>query len=153
MNGAIKALVVLDDRVDRGLVERLVTSSAKLDVPEFVDLTGTKAEETVPGDVAIVGCTEFTSPVGEYLGEARRVHPGRPIVLMCEAALNGRVGEAMGAGADDVVIVPGYDDGADVAALAHEVIFSVEKALARRRGTPLAAGRKLGRMICVLGLK
>jgi pilus assembly protein CpaE len=153
MNGAIKALVVLDDRIDRSLVERLVTSSAKLDVAEFVDLSGTKAEETVAGDVAIVACTEFTSPVGEYLGEARRVHPGRPIVLMCEAALNGRVGEAMGAGADDVVIVPGYNDGADVAALSHEVIFSVEKALARRRGTPVAAGRKLGRMICVLGLK
>ena len=153
MNSAIKAVVVLDDRIDRTLVERLVTSSAKLDVAEFVDLSGTKAEDTVAGDVAIVACTEFTSPVGEYLGEARRVHPGRPIVLICEAALNGRVGDAMGAGADDVVIAPGYDDGADVAALAHEVVFSIEKALARRRGTPLAPGRKLGRMICVLGLK
>jgi len=153
MNAGIKAVVVLDDRVDRGLVERLVTSSAKLDVAEFVDLSGTKAEETTAGDVAIVACTEFTSPIGDYLGEARRVHPGRPIVLVCETALNGRVGEAMGAGADDVVTVPGYNENADVAELAHDVIFSVEKALARRRGASVAAGRKLGRMICVLGLK
>jgi pilus assembly protein CpaE len=153
VRGAIKAVVVLDDRVDRGLVERLVTSSPKLDVAEYVDLAGTKPEETTAGDVAIVACMEFTSAIGEYLGEARRVHPARPIVLICETALNGRVAEAMGAGADDVLTVPPHDAHADAIASAQEVVFSVEKALARRRGVPSQAGQKLGRMICVLGLK
>ena len=38
MTTAMKALVVLDHRVDRSMVETLVTFSRQLDVAEFVDL-------------------------------------------------------------------------------------------------------------------
>jgi pilus assembly protein CpaE len=37
--------------------------------------------------------------------------------------------------------------------MAHQVAFTLEKAMARRRGERTTAGQKLGRMICVLGLK
>jgi pilus assembly protein CpaE len=153
MSTATKALVFLDDLVDRGLVERVLMSSAQLDVAEYLELEGQEPERIDAGDVVIVACAEFTSVVGEFIAAARRLHPGRPIVLLCAAAVNGRLGEAMAAGADDILTLPHSGDLERTSAMAQEVVFSVAKALARTRGGQPFAGTKLGRMICVLGLK
>jgi pilus assembly protein CpaE len=59
----------------------------------------------------------------------------------------------MEAGAEDILTLPPYDD-MELARLASkDVAFSVEKALARKRGTQIQASTGLGQMICVLGLK
>ncbi len=151
---ALKAMVVLDDRIDRNLVERLVTSSRELDVSDYVELSGEESQPSELADVVIVACSEFTSVVGDYVGATSRLHPNRPIVLLCTTAVNGQVAEAMGTGADDILTLPAQLDVVSTPAVSQELLFSVEKALARKRGThPPAATQKLGRMICVLGLK
>ena len=154
MTDRMKALVVLDHRVDRGMVDTLVTSSRQLDVAEFVDLSAETSPHGNRADALIVACGEFTPTVGEYIAEASRTHPGRPILLMCPAGANGHVSEAMGAGADDILTLPADSDLDAAQTMSREVVFSLEKALARRNGLPVSTGpQKLGRMICVLGLK
>jgi pilus assembly protein CpaE len=103
--------------------------------------------------VLIVACGDFTSSVGDYVSAASRTHPQRPVVIVCWAAINGHAAEAMGAGADDIVMLTPSSDMSNVPALSEELVFSVEKAVARKRGTVTGISRKLGRMICVLGLK
>jgi hypothetical protein len=99
----MKALVALDEYVDRGIVETLLTSSPHLDVDDFVDLATHEPNEDGSGDVLIVACTNYTASVGAYMSDAARLHAGRPIVLVCLAATNGYIGEAIGAGADDIL--------------------------------------------------
>jgi pilus assembly protein CpaE len=74
------------------------------------------------------------------------------VVLVCPAASNGYVSEAFGAGVDDIVALPA-NGGAEMAvALSRQVQFTVEKAVARKKGTTETASH-LGMMISVLGLK
>ena len=153
MNIELKALVVFDDHVDRSLVETLLTSGPQLDVADYVELAGPESDRVGGGDVVIVACATFNASVSEYIAAARRHHPGRPIVLISTTALNGHVAQAMGAGADDILTLPPQADLAMVQQMSEEVAFSVEKALARKRGVQTPTGQKLGRMICVLGLK
>ena len=101
----------------------------------------------------IVACANYNASVSEYIAAARRHHPGRPVVLISTTALNGQVAQAMGAGADDILTLPPRADLAMVQEMSKDVAFSVEKALARKRGVQAPSGQKLGRMICVLGLK
>jgi pilus assembly protein CpaE len=147
-----KALVALDDHVDRDLVERVVTASAKLEVAEYVEVSG-EFEPLETGEVLIVACADFDASVGEYVSAARRQHPARPIVLVTTSGVNGHVAAAIGAGADDIVAVSANGGPVDATAASDAVVFSVEKALARKHGVRVEQGRHLGRLICVLGLK
>lgn len=144
-----QALVVLDDRVDRALVETLVTSDSRLGVQEFVELRTHNPYEDGAGDVVLVACADVSRDVDEYMRTATRLHPGRPLLLLCAKTLNGELGQVMAAGAEDVVTIPsGGLDGAR--AMAGHLAFAVQKALTRHHPT---AETKLGPMICVLGLK
>ena len=153
MNHAVKALVALDNRVDRGLVETVLTSHPMLDVAEYLELSGHEVANDGAGDVLIVACAEFTPTVGEYVGGASHTHPARPILVLCASAVNGHVSEAIGAGADDLLTLPQYRDHDTTSAASQDVVFSIEKALARKRGVAVQTAQKLGRMICILGLK
>ena len=100
MNGTKpQALVVLDDRVDRAVVETLVTADARLGVQEFVELRSHSPQEDGAGDVVLVACAEFTREVDEYVRTATRLHPARPLLLVCTRAPNGHLGDVMAAGA------------------------------------------------------
>jgi pilus assembly protein CpaE len=152
MNASMKALVALDRHVDRDLVETLMTSHARLDVADYVEIGEGPAQDGT-SDVLVVACGEFNQDVGEYVGSASHAHPGRPIVIVCATAVNGHVSEAMGAGADDILTLPASHDFDAARAMSQDVLFSIEKALARRRGVVTQTTQRLGRMICVLGLK
>jgi pilus assembly protein CpaE len=152
MNSPMTALVALDDYVDRGVAEILLTSSANIDVVEFVELSGARSESG-EGEVVIVACAGFTPEVAEYIGVASRVNPSRPVVLVCTEGMNGHLGEAMGAGADDILTLTLQGDTQLARTMSQDVVFSVQKALARRRGAQVQVNSELGRMICVLGLK
>src|SRR5438105_14869465 len=124
MNQQTTALVVLDDRVDRGVVETLVTSSPLLDVSDYIELSTNHAERR-DGDVLIVACADFTPAVRECIGAASRLHPGRPVVLVAASASNGYVGDAMGAGADDILTLPPHADLQTAHALSEQLAFSI----------------------------
>jgi pilus assembly protein CpaE len=150
---AARARVVLDDRVDRAVVENLLTSSPQLHVADYVDLREDERSNGDAGDALIVACAAFTPAVRDYVAAARRLHPERAVVIVCTAETNGYVTDAIEAGVDDIITLPADGDPRVAQAMSHQVAFTVEKAMARRRGERAVTAQKLGRMICVLGLK
>ena len=154
MTGAtLKALVAIDGAVDREMVEALVSGGTELSVLDFVDVAGRGPGDDGSGDVLLVACADYTSAVAQYVAAARALRPGRPVLLLCSAAANGYVAQAFAAGADDIIALPQHNDPAIVTPLARQVVFTVEKAVARKRGAQAAAQLERGRLICVLGLK
>ena len=153
MRTAARARVVLDGRVDPAVVETLLTSSPQLDVTEYLELRQPEQANGDGGDALILACAAFTPAVSEYIYESRRLHPQRPVLLVCTADTNGYVSEAIESGVDDIITLPPDADRGVAQAMSRQLTFTVEKVLALRRGQPAIAGQKLGRMICVLGLK
>jgi pilus assembly protein CpaE len=152
MSESLQALVALDDEVDRGLIDALVAGSADVAVLDYVDIGGPTASGFGAGDVLIVAFSDYTTQVREYVGEAARQHPGRPVVLLSPAAGNGFLRDAFSSGVDDVVALP-PDSQSLAPEFIHELSFALEKAVVRRGravGDRRSAG---GRLICVLGLK
>jgi pilus assembly protein CpaE len=145
----IHALVALDTEVDRDVIEAMLSS--ELRVLDYVDLGRLGPDDDGAGDVLIVACVDYTADVGECLAAASRHHPARPVVLLCPAASNGYVAEAFGAGVDDIVALPENGNAEMAKSMSRQVMFTVEKAVARRRGA--GGATQLGTMICVLGLK
>ena len=152
MIGAARARVALDDTVDRAVVERILTSSPQLHVTDYVELRDPEHNGDA-GDALIVACETFSAEVRDYVAAARSLHPQRAVVIVCTSETNGYVTDAIDAGVDDIVTLPADGDPRVAQAMSHQVAFTVEKAMARRRGVRPLAGEKLGRMICVLGLK
>ena len=151
MNGpTTQALVVLDDRVDRAVVETLVTADARLGVQEFVELRSHSPQEDGAGDVVLVACAEFTREVDEYVRTATRLHPARPLLLVCTRAPNGHLGDGMAAGAEDIVTIPPGAGLDGARAMSDQLVFAVHKALTRHQPT---SETTLAPMVCVLGLK
>jgi pilus assembly protein CpaE len=154
MSTHLDALVALDAFVDRGLVETLLSSSAQLRVIDYLELDeASTGQDAGSGDVLVVACGEYTSAVGEYIAGAAQARPQRPVVLLAPVSGNGHVADAFRRGAEDVLTLPEGGRAALPAELAPQVVFALEKALARRRGGSAAADRRLGRLICTLGLK
>jgi pilus assembly protein CpaE len=151
MSNQLRASVVLDHVVDRGLVETLLTSSPRLTVVDYFELEGRNPGQD-SGDVLVVACGDYTSDVAEYVAESARRRPNLPVVLFAPMRENGYVSEVFGNGADDLVALPG-DDPEEAARVAGHVVFTLEKAVARKQGVPLVSKQTASEMICVLGLK
>ena len=156
MNSQLRALVALEGGVNRAMLEALMMSHPnQLSVLDYVEIADQRATDDARGDVLVVGCSDYRPHVGEYITRVSKLHPGRPVVLICSSAPNGYVGEAFGAGADDIVTLPRDGDVGTVQALSAQLMFALEKAVARKHETPVAAvnAQNLGRILCVLGLK
>jgi pilus assembly protein CpaE len=147
----LHALVALDTEVDRDVIEAML-SEGPVGVLDYVDLARLGSDDDGAGDVLIVACVDYTPDVGDYVSAASRHHPARPVVLLCPAASNGYVTEAFGAGVDDIVALPANGNAEAARTMSRQVMFTVEKAVARKRGTT-ATTTHLGTMIAVLGLK
>lgn len=153
MSAVARAVVVFDDRIDRGLVETLVTSDVRLDVDAFLDIDGHHLKNDGAGDVVIVACAEYTAEIGDYVRNATRQHPGRPLVVLCSQPPNGHLGEVIAAGAEDILTIPPDVSPDGARTMSEQLVFAVHKALIKRRGAQAGAAAKLAPMICVLGLK
>jgi pilus assembly protein CpaE len=153
MRPQTNASVVLDDQVDRAVVEMVLSSSPQLQVTDYRELGQAEQANGDGGDALIVACAAFSPAVGDYVREARRLHPERPVLLVCTSESNGYVSEAISSGVEDVVTVPFDADPRLAQAMSNQLVFTVEKALARKREERAITSETLGRMICVLGLK
>jgi pilus assembly protein CpaE len=153
MTGPARTRVALDETIDRTVVERVLAFSPQLHVTDYVELSDDEQSAGDPGDALIIACATFTAEVGDYVAAARRSHPERAVVIVCTTATNGYVADAIDAGVDDIVTLSSDGDERVALAMSQQVAFTVEKAMARRRGAQPLSGDKLGRMICVLGLK
>src|SRR5438093_8646629 len=153
MRGSLQALVALDALVDREMVEALMSVGRQLTVLDYVNLEDHQPVRDGAGDVLIVACSDYTAAVGEYVSEASRHHPGRPVVVLWPGAANGHVAEVFGSGAEDIVTLPRDCDANLAKGFSYQVLFTVEKAVARKKGTVAGLNQEHGRLICVLGLK
>jgi pilus assembly protein CpaE len=154
MSTHLRALVAFDALVDRQLVETLLSSSTQLSVVDYLELESAPDGDAAGGDVLVVACGQYTPAVGEYIAAAARARPARPVVLLGPGSENGHVADAFAHGAEDVLTLPREGSSvAQAAELAPQVVFALEKALARRRGAAAATDQRLGRLICTLGLK
>jgi pilus assembly protein CpaE len=152
--GAIKALVADDGGVNRALVEKLMSSDQPgMSLVDYVDLERDHLDTDGGGDVLLVACTQLTASVEQFIRGARERHPKRPIVLLSPRAPDGLVGQAFESGVDDLVTVPAEADSDVIDGAYRDVLFAVEKAVARKRGATDGGSETKARMICVLGLK
>jgi pilus assembly protein CpaE len=155
MRAELQTLVALDGEVDRGLVETLIARDPRVEVLDYLELTGAQSSGRGPGDALVVAVADYNEQVRDFVVAARRQHPTRPIVLVCPPIGNDAyVGEAFSSGVDDIIPLPTDTSAAVDPVLARQLAFALEKAVMRKQGSSVE-GRTNERshVICVLGLK
>ncbi len=120
------------DGIDYTLTEPGPSRAAELAVRERLDAALVAADGDCTGTIAVVA-------------RLRRARPDMPIVVLAPLAPASFVGEALAAGAEDVMIGSEPPD---------EVALALHKACARRsRDRAAAAGQPDGRLIAIVGPK
>jgi len=149
---AVSVIVALDSTVDAAAVEAALTGD-HVQVLGFVHGLEDEANplQDTPSDVLVVACDEPSEDAVAFIRSARDRRPGRPVVVLTGTAENGNVARVFEAGADDLVRLT-EDDWWSSEELSEHLSFVLEKAVARRSGTPTATTEG-GRLICVLGPK
>lgn len=153
MSVELQALVALDGEIDRGWIESLVGRDQRVNVIDYLELDGPSASGLGAGDVLLVAVADYTTEVKEFVANANRQHPSRPIVLLCPPGTNGYVGEAIESGVDDVVMLPADPTLREDADVTKQLVFALEKAVMRKRGVVTQTSSGNRNVICVLGLK
>ena len=153
MSTELEILVALDGEVDRALIETIVSRDPKVTVLDYLEVGGPTASGLGSGDALVVAVADYTAEVRDFVVSAQRQHATRPIVLLCPSGTGGYIGEAFQNGVDDIVAMPSEADAALDAALSRQLVFALEKAVMRRRGTAAPKEQAVRNVICVLGLK
>jgi pilus assembly protein CpaE len=146
LTSRIRALVVIEGSVDRGLLARALPSDADVDVTGFLDDfdSAVATLEDSPSDILVVACAGYSERALFLIETALRDNVDRPVVVLTEGSPNGYLRRLFEAGADDVVVLPDT---------AERVAFALQKAVARKRGGTTTASTTFCPMICVLGPK
>jgi pilus assembly protein CpaE len=162
-NRAIRTFVAVGSGVDVARVTALVPQGPEVDVVAVVPglSESWQAIQGTQADLLLV-CTKDSEESVSFVRAAVAERPGRPVVALFDGSPNGFVGRLFEAGADDLVTIPPRLNGdasqsevvrsAREQAVAHDVLFALQKAMARRA---TAAGPKTehARLIAVLGPK
>jgi pilus assembly protein CpaE len=146
VNERVKTLVALDGGVDRETVEAALPEGSDIQVVAFVDgleESWTTLQETAT-DLVIVACAGYSERTLVFIDGVVKQRSERPVVVLCESSPDGFVRRVFEAGADDIVTLPQSPG---------DVLFALEKAVARKQGAVAAAGVALAPMVCVLGPK
>jgi pilus assembly protein CpaE len=150
----LTALVALDSGVDedyfRSVLSEIDGVGVAALVPGLEPSWAALGER--PSDVVVVVCPPDSEQAVWFIREASRTYPDRPVVVLSEASANGFVKQAFEAGAEDLVMPP-PGDGAPPAALAQQLRFALEKAVARRSGAAAPGATAAASLVCVLGPK
>jgi pilus assembly protein CpaE len=146
MSETIRALIALDSDVDRDAVHAALPAESAIHIVGLVDgleesWTALQATST---DIVVVACEGYSDRTLFFVEGAVKQRPERPVVVICTSSPNGFVRRVFEAGADDLITLPESPE---------RVLFSLEKAVARKQGAALATGVALSPMICVLGPK
>jgi pilus assembly protein CpaE len=146
MTERIKTLVALDAGVRPETVEAALPEGSNIQVVALVDgleESWTTLQETA-ADLVIVACAGYSERTLVFIDGVVKQRHDRPVVVLCESSPNGFVRRVFEAGADDIVTLPESSG---------NVLFTLQKAVARRQGVALASGVALAPMVCVLGPK
>lgn len=146
MADPIRTFVVLDAGVSQNDVERALPQNGELDVVGFVsgiDDAWVRLHETT-NDLLMVVCAGPSEPAITLIDNAVAERPRRPVVVMTYGSPNGFTRRVFAAGADDVLMLPVTPD---------EVLFALQKALARKAGGTDGAAFSRAPLVCILGPK
>jgi pilus assembly protein CpaE len=142
----VKTLVALDSGVGRETVEAALPEGSDIEVVAFVDgleESWTTLQETAT-DLIVVACAGYSERTLVFIDGAAKQRGDRPIVVLTESSPNGFVRRIFEAGADDLITLPDSPG---------NVLFTLQKAVARKHGAAVATGVALAPMVCVLGPK
>jgi pilus assembly protein CpaE len=146
MSERVKTLVALDAGVDRETVQTALPEGSDIQVVALVDgleESWTALQETAI-DLVVIACGGYSERTLVFIDGVVKQRADRPVVVLCESSPNGFVRRVFEAGADDIITLPETPG---------NVLFTLEKAVARKLGSSVAAGAALAPMICVLGPK
>jgi pilus assembly protein CpaE len=146
MTSSVKTLVALDAGVDPELIDSALPEGSDIQIVAVVDgleESWTALQETAT-DLIVVACAGHSERALVFIDGAVKQRRERPVVVLCDSSPNGFVRRVFEAGADDIVALPETPG---------NVLFALEKAVARRQGSATATGVALAPMICVLGPK
>ena len=146
MSGQVMTLVALDAGVDRDTVQNALPEGSDIQVVALVDgleESWTALQETKI-DLVVIACGGYSERTLVFIDGVVKQRADRPVVVLCESSPNGFVQRVFEAGADDIVTLPETPG---------NVLFALEKAVARKHGSAVATGVALAPMICVLGPK
>jgi pilus assembly protein CpaE len=154
MERHLTALVALERGADEDGVRALLTEMPGLEHAGLVEGLDSawSAMGDRPTDVVIVACPPESEQALWFLREAGQAYPDRPVIVLCSGTANGFVRHAFDAGAEDLVMLPELMP-ARPQAEAEQLLFAVEKAVARRSGASSGGQTALASMVCVLGPK
>jgi pilus assembly protein CpaE len=144
MTSPIDTFVALDEGVDSTLIEAAVPVGSPIKVVgvvEGLDRGWSVLEESAP-ELLLVACARYSERALYLIEGAVKQRPERPVVVLYTGPPDGFMQRAFDAGADDLLTLPLSPD---------QVVFAIEKVLARRRSASLDAA--VCPMICVLGPK
>jgi pilus assembly protein CpaE len=146
MTSTINVVVVLDDEVDRTLVEGAIPAAGRINVAGVVESINeaTRALQDRSVDLLVVGCRGASEGATAVVRHSTGERPDRPIVALCESPPEYFVHSLFEAGVDDVVKLPEAPG---------RVGFALEKAVARHQSQAAEGRGELAPMICVLGPK
>ena len=146
MDDAIRALVILSEDAERHVVDSALGPEPSVEIVGYSESLDHDWQEFLgqASDIVIVACEIYTDRVAYAIDRAVKQRPDRPVVLMSQSSPNGLLRHAFEAGADDVVALPQAPEA---------IRFTLEKVIARRRGSASVAGRSTAPLICVLGPK
>jgi pilus assembly protein CpaE len=146
MNDHVKTLVALDGDVDRDAVEAALPEGSEIQVVALVDGledSWTALQETAI-DLVVVACAGHSERTLVFIDGAVKQRRERPLVVFCESSPNGFVRRVFEAGADDIVTLPETPG---------NVLFALQKAVARKHGASATVGVATAPMVCVVGPK
>jgi pilus assembly protein CpaE len=146
MTAPIRTFIAVDAGVSREVVTESLPHDGNVEVVgvvEGLDEAWLTLQE-VPNDVLVIACAGHSEKALVLIDGAVKQRPGRPVVVFGYGSPNGFVNRVFEVGADDVVVLPQDPEA---------VRFALEKAIARKTGTPGTISAGQGQMICVLGPK
>jgi pilus assembly protein CpaE len=151
----IRTVVALEPGTDRDRIRAILPVDPSIEVLGLVDAPTHRWGEVdrLEGDVLVVACGRDSQEAIRYIERAVAQQPERPVIVLTDGSPNGFVREAFEAGADDIVTVPGEHDLNELGEVSAQLLFTLQKTVARRRGTTAAGVREKGRLTVILGPK
>ena len=142
----IKTFVVLDAGINRTDIEQALPRGEDVQIVAMVDGVDdawVRLHETA-NDLLVIACAGQSESVLTLIDNAVTERPKRPVLVLAYGTPNGFTRRVFAAGADDVVMLPITPD---------EVLFALQKALARKAGGADSATFSRAPLVCILGPK
>jgi pilus assembly protein CpaE len=145
-NTRIRALVALDRDVNWKDIEQTLSRDDGIEVVGVLDDLDDawEAIDESRAELLLLACSGYSDRALYVIDGAVQRRPDRPVVVLTESSPDGFLKRVFEAGAEDVITLPARPE---------DVGFTLEKVLARKRGSAGSAGLSSAPLVCVLGPK